>query len=169
MVAGVTDSLTRSPPGAAAARDVDESGGRGAMIALLALLPLTTVKAAVSAATTPTKEAADAACLAEFKLCAAHCASDDSGVQHERSCHTGCARTSALCQAASVAPLAAAKPADTAIASSDFAFTDVNGERFLPFGFYQYTVTKDLDKRLPGEEAMHGEPALLATTRPILC
>ena len=131
------------------------------MRAGLALLPLLAPLAA--AAHTRTQEAADA-CLAEFKLCAAHCTG--SGVPHERSCYTGCARTSALCQAATAAPLGAANLEANATASSDFAFTDTNGERFLPFGFYQYTVTKDLDKRLPGEEAIHGEPDSLHTAPP---
>ena len=110
-----------------------------------------------------TQEAAADACLAEFKLCAAHCTGTDSGVPHERSCYTGCARTSALCQAETAVPLGATTSEANATASSDFAFTDTNGERFLPFGFYQYTVTKDLDKRLPGEEAMHGEQDMFRT------
>ena len=76
---------------------------------------------------------------------------------HERTCVVGCAKTSALCQAPPLplsAPLDAVLPA--AAAASMFAFTDANGDRFLPFGFYQYTVTGDLDKRLPGVEALHG-------------
>ena len=50
--------------------------------------------------------------------------------------------TSALCQAEIAAPLRPTKSETNATASSDFAFTDINGERFLPFGFYQYTVTR---------------------------
>ena len=124
------------------------------MRALLSLLPLF---AAVAAAASQNTEAA-AACLAEFKLCASLCQHAGVGVPHERTCRTGCARTSALCQRASAATLGAASTKNVTT-PSNFAFTDANGERFLPFGFYQYTVTKDLDKRLPGEEAMHGEPA----------
>jgi len=30
------------------------------------------------------------------------------------------------------------------------------GNRFLPFGFYQYTITSDTDRTLPATEAIHG-------------
>ena len=130
--------------------------------------------ATVVAAASPATDTQANACLAEFKLCAAHCTGTDSAVPHERSCYTGCARTSAVCQAEIAGPLRVTKTEANATASSDFAFTDTNGERFLPFGFYQYTVTKDLDKRLPGEEAMHGGPdsfrtAPFASNHPTLC
>lgn len=118
----------------------------------LLLLPLL---AAVAAADSPNTDAA--ACLAEYKQCSSLCRADRVDVPHERTCRTGCARTSALCQRATPAPLGAINTALNVATPSNFAFTDTNGERFLPFGFYQYTVTKELDKRLPGEEAMHGE------------
>ena len=89
-------------------------------------------------------------CIHEFRRCRAYCGSSSG---HERSCVTSCAKTSALCQQAAAPAVASTK---VATAERNFAFTDANGDRFLPFGFYQYTVTKELDIRLPGEEAVHG-------------
>ena len=89
-------------------------------------------------------------CMDEFHRCSSLCRG--AGVPHERTCVVGCAKASALCQrpaAAPVAPVAAAAP-------STFAFTDANGDRFIPFGFYQYTVTKADDVGLPEQEAVHG-------------
>ena len=89
-------------------------------------------------------------CVREFHHCSAYCKDSSSG--HLRSCITSCAKTSALCQHA-IRPAAGVT---SRAVETNFAFTDSNGDRFLPFGFYQYTVTKKLDKRLPGEEAVHG-------------
>ena len=89
-------------------------------------------------------------CVREFQRCSAYCKSNGQA----RPCVSSCAKTSALCQQPAISPTVGL-PKVTSSADS-FAFTDGNGDRFIQFGFYQYTVTKDLDKRLPGEEAIHG-------------
>ena len=78
---------------------------------------------ATTAVATPT---AGDSCVAEFLRCEATCHADN------RPCVTSCAKHSALCQqAAAVPPMAASMEASGAL---PFAFTDVNGDRFLPFG-----------------------------------
>jgi len=85
-------------------------------------------------------------CTAAFRLCEASC---HQLAPESRACVLSCARTSALCQQHHEIQ-SPKSPVST------FAFKDADGQAFLPVGFYQYTVTNELDFQLPATEAVHG-------------